>query len=57
MGKAKLETIQIVRSRVRRVNERVPHYVLQGASFERLVEPQDIESLDTVVFTQQASTL
>lgn len=57
MGKTKLGAIQIVRSRFRRVNGRVPHYVLQGASFERLVVPQDIESLDTVVFTQQASIL
>lgn len=32
------------------------HYLLQRASFERLVEPQDIESLETVVFTQQALT-
>ena len=52
MGKTKLGAVQIVRSRVRHVDGRVPLYVLQGASVERLVEPQDIDFLDTVVFTQ-----
>ena len=56
MMKTELEAIQLVRSRVRPVDGRFPHYVLQGASLDRLVEPQGIESLDTVVFTQQAST-
>lgn len=56
-GKTKLGAIKIVRSRVRRVNGGVPHNVPQGASFGRPVEPQDIKSLETVVFTRQASTL
>ena len=57
MMKTELGAIQLVRSRVRPVDGRFPHYVLQGASLERRVEPQDIKPLDTVVFTQQATTL